>query len=143
VPVVVFAIGADLAAVDGHPDATDTRLYDISLTSQGQVLETFQIYSGGLMGQTLHQSLVYVPQQAVDVSIKATYRYDSSQAICVAAVNGNCAANLPIDPTNSGWSTQHGTEADLVVAVSAKVNGTRQEQTVLLPVVGQLLGIVP
>jgi hypothetical protein len=142
-PVFVGPLGGKLVVVDGKPNLKDSRLYDLTISAVDTPIETLSIYSGGLMTERIHQELITVSQQVVDLTLSVKYHYDKSQPVCIAGISGTCLARLPLDPGNSTWTTQRSSQADLTISVKVDANGTKQAQTLSIPIVGQVFALVP
>lgn len=129
-------VDQNVVVVDGQPNQSDPRMYDVTLTVGDTQQPTVGVFLG-FPGPFVHEELLHTEQAVDEVAILVRYRYDPSQRVCLLAVGGECRAVAPLDPTNPGWLASSGRTASLFVDVQADVNGTTIDESVEIPLAGQ------
>lgn len=142
VPVTVNIPTRDLLTIDGRARATDPRMYDIDIKVNTQSQPTISVFTGSALQAPLHLELLKIAQKTVTATVKAFYRYDPKQPVCLVGLGSTCAAHLGFDPTRGNWaSSQSASQAELIVEVRVDTEaGMVADQFVRIPLVGQVVG---
>lgn len=144
VTVPVPTIDQSALVIDGKPREGKPGIYDLTVKAGGVTVGPYGLETDPVKLPAIHQELVKVPGQKVQVSITSSYRYDSAQGRCVLYQGDDCLASLPVSGQSSWYTGGDASEAELVVTLRVMRNDDLlAERTVTVPVAGQLLALLP
>ena len=142
--VVVPAIDQAAVVIDGKPREGKRGIYDLTIQAGSQTVGPFGIETNPAELPAIHQELVKVEGQTVDVTLTSWYRYDSAQGRCVLYQGEECLQMVPVSSDASWYTGGEGSEAELVVSLKVtKNNNVLAERVVAAPFAGQLAGLLP
>lgn len=134
-----------LLSVHGVPRASDPSMYDIEIGISEQQPIKRGILTFGLVKERVDAELITIPASTTSVLVTIAARYDESQYACMVdeGEGQECSAYTPIsDPGHV--TSREGANAGLVIHLSAVRNGeVLVEQSVVVPFVGQIAGLIP
>ena len=142
--VVVPAIDQAAVVIDGRPRTDKRGIYDVTIKAGDQIVGPFGIETNPVELPAIHQELVKVPGQTVNVTLTSWYRYDSAQGRCVLYQGEECVQMVPVSGDTSWYTGGEGSEAELVVSLKVtKNNEVLAERVVAAPFAGQVAGLLP
>lgn len=144
VVVPVPAVEQAAVVVDGKPRESNPNIYDLTIKAADVTIGPYGVETNPVTLPAIHQELLKVPGQTVDVSVTSSYRYDSAQGRCVLYQGEECLKRVPV-AGDTGWYTGgDGAEAELIVTLTIKHNDRLlAERTVSVPFAGQVGSLIP
>jgi hypothetical protein len=146
VPVDVAEQNVPLLKFHGRPRSSDPDVYDVTIWVTGQQPINKGVRVGRRIPEIGPVELLKLPGHTGRLTVAARYRYDVTQQKCLVddGPGQKCDAAVPIDTGNPGWVAGEGQQAEMVIDILGTYNGTTVvEQTVRIPIVGQVLALVP
>jgi hypothetical protein len=157
-------------SVDGHRNAEDPNMYDITVSSMATEPDTWGVYTSGLVGVPVHLQALGNSGSAMRLVVK--YRYQTDAGFCALTHDGGCVAHASAGPApveadpgrlpafNNDWelgdsmaklfdagrapSVRTATsESVLVLELWTIREGRESVQRVEIPFAGQALSVFP
>lgn len=142
--VPVPAVDQAAVVIDGKPRADQPHVYDLTIKAADQTVGPYGIETSPVVLPPIHQELVRVKGQTVNVTLTSWYRYDSAQGRCVLYQGEECLQTLPVSSEASWYTQGEGSKAELVVSLKITKNDeVLAERTVAVPYAGQVAGLLP
>lgn len=144
VTVPVPAIDQAAVVIDGRQRAGNSKIYDVTIKAGDVTVGPYGLQTDPVALPAIHQELVKVAGQTVDVAVSSTYRYDSAQGRCVLYQGDECLKRVPVGGDSSWYVGGSGAEAEVVVTVTISRNDELLAQrTVSVPFAGQVASLLP
>ena len=144
VTVPVPAVDQAAVVIDGRQRAGNSKIYDLTIKAGDYTVGPYGFETDPVALPPIHQELVKVAGQTVDVAVSSTYRYDSAQGRCVLYQGEECVKRVPVGGQSSWYTAGEGGEAELVVTITITRNeNLLLQRTVTVPFAGQLASLLP
>lgn len=142
--VPVPAVDQASVVIDGKPRKDNPGIYDLTVKAGDVTVGPYGVDTNPVKLPPIHQELLRVDAQTVNVAITSSYRYDSAQGRCVLYQGEECVEMLPVASESSWYTGGEGSEAEVVVTLKITKNGkVLAERTVAVPYAGQVAGLLP
>lgn len=137
----------DLVRVQGRPVGGGS--YEVILTVEGQERPPIAILTGGAPIPAFDTRQIVPPVGPVEEEVEgATLRVtidqrdDPSRSVCLIAVEGGCVQHAPSDPNDAWTASEENAWMALLVRLRLDAGAASQDQTLVVPFVGQAGGSV-
>lgn len=159
VGVTVGPIDVATLVVDGRPNATDWRRYDIAVWMEqpaatcvplsagaclppAVIVPAVSVFTGGRAPAIHEETPIAVAAQQVFATPSIRMRYDESQETCLAGTPTTCMVDVPLDLMSPEWAAGDGLDAELIIQVDLQVNGRFEQHWLRIPLAGQIASAV-